>query len=172
MDKESRMRPDEPAPVQPVELNHAEHLVLRAVRAFVVGRGDCLTLRHTLAALCGPRTDQTLCALMVAVRLLALRSRRRLRVHLPGCGVISADELMLLSALAATQGRDGLPAGGGAGLWLSRLTGAPADACLCAAFEDVGRLLAMSGQRLTIQDLEAEADRPAQQLAPAARTLH
>lgn len=166
------MRIDIPAPVQPIELSRAEHLVLRAVRAFVVGRGDCLTLRHTLAALCGAQTDQTLGALMVAVRLLALRSRRRLSVHLPGCGAISGDELMLLAALAAAQARAG-GSGRPACPWIARLIGAPADPSLCAAFEAVGQLLAASGQQLTVRDLEDDVEvLPPAALAGPAYTIH
>lgn len=157
---------------EPVELDQAEHILLWAIRAIAIGRSDCAGLRHAFRDLCGPVGDEALTTLFVLVKQLAFRSRRRLRLHAPGCSGISGDELMLLAAVAAAQGpvRDGaiLPEAP----WLSQLIGAEADSSLIASARALAGLLARSGCRLIAGELRrpgAAALRPPE---AEARVLH
>jgi hypothetical protein len=158
-------------PAEPVELDFAHHVLLTGVRALIVGRGDCVVVRRAFGELCGPRADQMLGTLYLVVKLLAFASRRRLRVHLPGCSAVSQDELMLLSAFTEAQGWAPHPAGRRApqaGSWIERLTGAERDRALDAAMADLADLLALSGRRLERLDLDCNPDAA----EPARRTLH
>ena len=83
-----------------VELDDLDRAVLWAMRSVAVGRLDCPSLRRAMVDLYGPAADQILCALLVMVRLLANRSVKGLRMHMPGSNAVSRDELMILSAFS------------------------------------------------------------------------
>ena len=133
-----------------IEIDGVGHAVLWAVRAFVVGRGECAVVRRLFQDLCGPAADETLTTLFLAVKLLAFRSQRRLRIHLPGCRCVSGDELTLLAAVAAAREPTGGTGAAPLDRWLSRLSGTAPDSSLIRAFEAVGELLAAAGCEVSI----------------------
>jgi len=155
-----------------IEIDGVGHAVLWAVRAFVVGRGECAVVRRLFEDLAGPAADETLTSLFLAVKLLAFRSQRRLRIHLPGCRGVSGDELTLLAAVAAARE----PAvGTGAALldrWLSRLIGAAPDPSLVRAFESVGAHLRAAGCEVSIGAPPDWRNRQSGATAPRGVTLH
>ena len=126
----------------PIELDFPAHAVLLGVRAIAVGRGDCPLLKQRFTELCGPLADRTLSTLFIVVKLLALKSRRRLSVHVPGCAGISGDEIMLLAAIAQAQSRPG-PAQPNSS-WMARLTGGVFDPALERSVAEVAELLSLS----------------------------
>jgi hypothetical protein len=138
------MEADTDAPV-PVELDFVAHALLGGLRAHAVGHGDCGLVKQRLSALCGSLAEDMDAAILLVVRLLALRSRRRLRVHLPHCSGLSGDEMMWLAAVADGQGR-GAPQLRSHS-WMTRLAGV-FDPGLEWAVAEVARVLARSGRRL------------------------
>lgn len=161
------MHQDLDEPTEPVDLDFAGHVLLCGLRAQVVGRGDCPLVQRHFEELCGPLAARAQGALFVVMKLLALRSQRRLRVHLPGCSSISVDEMMLLSAIADAQA-NGAPAASAGRSWMARLTGGVFDPALERAVCELGDLVARSGHQLGLVTWTA-----AVHAAAAARpTLH
>jgi hypothetical protein len=85
------------------ELHRAEQLLTLALRATVVGHGDCAPLQGAYARTLGAAGDDARQAHFVFIRCLALNGRRRLSVHLPRCRAVSADELAILEVIALAQ---------------------------------------------------------------------
>lgn len=112
----------------------------------------------------GDFADDALNTLFVLVKQIAFKSRRRLRVHAPGCSAISGDELLFLGAIAAAQTEE---AEEPERLWLSRLIGQDADPGLVASVRALARVLAMNGQRLSLGALGELSAPPA-----ASGTVH
>ena len=130
-----------------VGIDFTAHVLLWGLRAHVVGRDQCPLVRRRFHELCGDRADELVGALLLVVRLLALKSQRRIKVHLPGCAAISGDEMMLLAAVADAQDRCGaLP--GPAQSWMARLTGGVFDPSLERSVGDLAALLSRSGRKL------------------------
>ena len=152
----------------PVELDDLDRAVLWAMRSVAVGRLDCPSLRRAFLDLYGPAADQILCALLVMVRLLASRTERGLRMHMPGSSAVSRDELLILSALAVVQE----DACGEAGLCvaaeLAERLGGRVDPSLAAAVQYVAELLSDRGRRLSA----CEAAPPAGPRGRPRRALH
>ena len=134
----------------PVELDDLDRAVLWAMRSVAVGRVDCPSLRRTFVDLYGQTADQILCALMVMIRLLASRTGRGLRMHMPGAGAVSRDELLILAALSALQAE----APENADASLAQLLGLRSEPGLLAAVRYVADLLAERGRRLSGPELE------------------
>ena len=92
------------------DLTRPEHLLVWAMRAIALGHEDCPTLVRTFRAACGVLGDPLLQSYTVFIRYLALVSRQRLRVHVPGCPCVARDERGALAVVAAAQrslhGRD------------------------------------------------------------------
>lgn len=130
----------------PLELDELDRAVLWALRCAGLGRIDCPSLRRTFVDLYGERAaDHTLCGLLVLVRLLGRRLAGGLRLHTPGSGAISRDELMILAALAAAQ--DDLASG--AARSGQTADGLGLDAPLARALLHVAGLLSARGRRLS-----------------------
>jgi hypothetical protein len=142
----------------PVELDELDRTVLWAMRSVAVGRLECPSLRRAFLDLYGPAADQILCALLVMVRLLACRTGRGLRMHMPGSNAVSRDELMILSALAAVQDEEPLDDDAPrAAADLAELLGGRIDASVVSAFRHVGGLLSEGGRRLSAPGLARPA---------------
>lgn len=133
----------------PLDLDDLDRAVLWAMRSVAVGRLDCPSLRRAFVDLYGAAAaDQILCALLVMVRLLASRAAQGLRMHMPGSGAVSRDELLILSALAVVQ-EEGC---GAAPAVLAELTGGRIDPSLASAFQYVAELLSDRGRRLSVPE--------------------
>ncbi len=153
-----------------LELGHVEHLLLQAVRATAIGRGDCPMIRRSFEDVCGPLASQAMTALFVLVKQLAWKSGRPLALHVPGCRGISRDELMLLRAFADAQAAARTQTDVRLDEQLSRLLGRPPDPSIRASIRMVAYLLSLNGHNLTCQEPPAGAS-PAD-AAPAGATLH
>ncbi len=111
----------------------------------------------------GDFADDALNTLFVLVKQIAFKSRRRLRVHAPGCSAISGDELLFLGAIAAAQTEEAEEPERSR----SRLIGQDADPGLAASVRALARVLAMNGQRLSLGALGELSAPPA-----ASGTVH
>jgi hypothetical protein len=136
---------DADAPV-PIELDFVAHALLVGLRGHVVGVPDCPLVRRRLTDLCGAHAEELSAAMLLVVRLLALKSRRRLKVHLPHCSAISSDELIWLSAIADAQCENGARRDPDRS-WMAMLAGV-FDPSLERATADLAAMLAESGRRL------------------------
>ncbi len=85
------------------DLTQAEHLLVWSLRAMAVGHGDCPTLGRTFDRLCAPAGPAALQAYSVLVQLIGLSSRRRLKVHVPGCICLGHDETAVVGVVAAAR---------------------------------------------------------------------
>ena len=85
------------------DLSRPEHLLVWALRAIGVGRGDCPLLVQAFTRALGPKGVEAFGAYFVLVKSIAMTSRRRLAVHVPGCPCLGADELAVLGVVAAAQ---------------------------------------------------------------------
>jgi hypothetical protein len=95
------------------DLDPAEHLLVWGLRTIAVGHGDCPALARTFVSRCGAMGAPALQAYFTLVQLIGMSSRRRLRVHTPGCACVSVDETAVVGIVAAAQdavsgGDDGL----------------------------------------------------------------
>ena len=130
------------------DLSRAEHLVLFGFRAMALGHGDCPALRGAFCGLLGADGDEALCNLMAFVRTVGWRGRRRVRLHTPGCCVLSDDERSVIAAVAAAQLSLFGDGEGALSERLAELLGGPADeGCLMAA-QAVAAALACHGLTL------------------------
>jgi hypothetical protein len=152
----------------PIELDELDRAVLWAMRSVAVGRVDCPSLRRTFVDLYGHAADQILCGLMVMIRLLASRTSRGLRMHMPGASAISRDELLILAALSASQAE--APASADASL--AELLGRGGDQRLVAAVRYVADLLADRGRRLSEPERGLWPGLAAVHPTSRARTVH
>ncbi len=84
-------------------LGYSQHLLLWAFRATAMGHADCPTLRKAFHAACCGLEDEALMGLLVIVRTLGFCGRRKMRLHVPGCRCVSADERTILSLFAAAK---------------------------------------------------------------------
>jgi hypothetical protein len=144
--RSERMAQDRSDDLETVEdLTRPEHLLVWAMRAIALGHEDCPTVVQTFRRLCGANGDQTLQIYVIFIKYLAMTSRRRLQVHVPGCLCMGSDEAAALAIIAAGQrslrSRDerGLRAA------LRDLTQARADESLVLVVQGVARLLDASG---------------------------
>ena len=159
-----------PSTTGALELGYAEHLLLQAVRAMAIGRGDCPMIQRSFADACGPLANQAMTALFVLVKQLAWKSGRRLALHVPGCRRISGDELMLLRAFADAQAVAHTQTDARLDEQLGRLLGRAPDPSIRASIRMVAYLLSLNGHSLTCQETSVGA-RSAQS-PPAGATLH
>lgn len=127
------------------DLTRPEHLLVWAMRAIALGHEDCPTVVRTFRRACGTHGDETLQTYVIFIRYLALSSRHRLQVHVPGCPCVGTDEAAALAIVAAAQGS--LRGGGETGLRtaLRDLTGAGPDETLVFVAQGLARLLVASG---------------------------
>ena len=159
---------DHDTSIEPVELDGAGHALLSGLRAIAVGRAECPAVRRMFADLFGRSGNEALNVLFVFVRQLAFSSKRRLRVHLPGCSAISGDEMIFLSAISAAQ-CEGASAERGMGQWISRLAGRSDVApTLAHTLKALGELLSESGCKVTFD----QASRPTESPPLHSRVLH
>ena len=84
-------------------LSRPEHLLVWALRAIAVGHGDCAVVARTFAHACGEMGAEALQSYVVLVQYIGMTGRRRLRVHVPGCPCVSADETSVVGVVAAAQ---------------------------------------------------------------------
>ena len=157
---------------EPVELSEDEHILLWALRAIMVGRAECAGLRRAWRDTLGATADSAFAHLFTAIGLLRLTSVRMLRIHMPGCGAISGDEMTYLAILAAAQSAP--PPGGPwpEDAWIGRLTGGPVDPCLRLTLRGVADMLRANGKQLELGFVgETEDARASPQTADLA-TIH
>jgi len=93
--------PDDDETIQ--ALSRPEHLLVWALRAIAVGRGDCPLVAQTFAKACGPMGGHALQAYFTLIKFIGMTGRRRLRVHTPGCPCVSTDETAIVGIVAAAQ---------------------------------------------------------------------
>ncbi len=142
---------------RPLELGYAEHLLLQAVRAMAIGRGDCPMIQRAFDDACGPLANQAMTALFVLVKQLGWKSDRRLALHVPGCRGVSGDELMLLRAFADAQAAAEGRTDARLDDQLSRLLGRAPDPSIRASIRMVAYLLSLNGHGLTCRETSAGA---------------
>jgi hypothetical protein len=150
------------------DLSPAEHLLVWGLRTIAVGHGDCPLLTQTFARRCGPMGGAALQAYFTLVQLIGLSSRRRLRVHVPGCACVSVDETAVVGIVAAAQ--DAVSGGDDSLLRmrLGFLARADAAEALRHTAQALARALAAGGQALPVR-IEAMADMTD---SPRLRTVH
>ncbi len=95
------MSEDSLVAAEAISLAEPERLLVRAVRAMAVGRGDCPALLQAFDDACGRMGDPALHAYFVLVRSIGMTSRRRLRVLYPSCPTTTFDERALVGVVAA-----------------------------------------------------------------------
>ncbi len=87
--------------VQARPIVEPERLLVWALRAMAVGRGDCPCLLRAFSDACGRMGHPVLHAYFVLVRSIGVTSRRRLRVLYPGCPDTTFDERAIVGVVAA-----------------------------------------------------------------------
>lgn len=85
------------------DLRQPEHLLVLALRAIAVGHADCPAVRQAFLSACGANGDQARMGYFLLVRQIGMAGRRRLKLHLPGCVCLSADERAIVAVVAAAQ---------------------------------------------------------------------
>jgi hypothetical protein len=85
------------------DLRRPEHLLVWTLRAIAVGHADCPAVRQAFASACGDAGDQARMGFFLLVRQIGMAGRRRLRLHMPGCVCLSADERAIVAVVAAAQ---------------------------------------------------------------------
>jgi hypothetical protein len=78
-----------------------ERLLVWALRAMAVGRGDCPCLLRAFGDACGRMGAPALHAYFVLVKSIGMTSRRRLRVLYPNCAHVTFDERAIVGVVAA-----------------------------------------------------------------------
>ncbi len=125
-------------------LSRPEHLLVWALRVIAIGHEDCPVLVQTFDRTCGPLGLQALAAYHLVVCVIGMTGRRRLKVHVPGCPCVSADEQAIVAVVsAAPDSLDGDEAALRAGL-RTLIEQEPAEALVIAA-QAVGRILQAQG---------------------------
>jgi hypothetical protein len=150
------------------DLCRAEHLLVWALRAIGVGRGDCPLLAQTFHRSLGPKGPEALGAYFVLVKSIAMASRRRLAVHVPGCASLGADELAVLGIVAAAQSEADAEDPGLLRLRLRFLVAGEPNPVLARAARIVARALQRGGFSLPQR---AEAP-PSPDSPPELRVIH
>jgi hypothetical protein len=84
-----------------VSVSEPERLLVWALRAMAIGRGDCPGLLRAFTDAYGRMGAPALHAYFVLVKSIGMTSRRRLRVHFPGCPDCSFDERAIVGVVAA-----------------------------------------------------------------------
>jgi hypothetical protein len=109
-------------------------------------------------------------AYFVLVKSIALASRRRLAVHVPGCACLGADELAILGIVAAAQSEADADADapGLLGLRLRFLVAGEPNPVLARAARIVARALQLGGHALPRR---AEAP-PCREHPPGLHVIH
>jgi len=152
------------------DLSRPEHLLVWAMRAIALGHEDCPTLVNTFRRVCGARAEQTLQAYGVFIKYVAMTSRQRLGVHVPGCPCVGGDEAAVVSVIAAAQSSlhdlDEAPLRAR----LGGLVGREPDGALLFAAQSIARLLAASGLTLPLSAIGADEGRAPD--ASPMRVLH
>lgn len=135
---------------EPVELSEDGHVLLWAMRAIVVGRSECVGLRRAWRDTFGAAAETAFAHLFTAVGLMRLTSARMLRIHMPGCGAISGDEMTYLAILSAAQSPAPTTGPWPEDAWIGRLTGGPVDSCLRLTLRCVADMLRANGKHLDL----------------------
>ena len=78
-----------------------EALLVWAIRALAVGRGDCPCLLRAFGDACARMGPPVLHAFFVLVKSIGMTSRRRLCVLYPGCPDTTFDERAIVGVVAA-----------------------------------------------------------------------
>ena len=126
------------------ELTAPEHLLVWAMRAIALGREDCPVVVKTFRRACGANGDQVLQAYAVFARYVALTAQKRLKVHVPGCPCMSADEASMLAVVAAAQSSLHTLDEQALKDQLARLAGRQAEDSLLIVAQSIGQLLEAS----------------------------
>ncbi len=95
------MSNDAPPCAQERPIVEPERLLVWAIRAMAIGRGDCPCLLRAFSDACGRMGPPVLRAYFVLVRSIGMTSRRRLRVLYPGCSDTTFDERAIVGVVAA-----------------------------------------------------------------------
>jgi hypothetical protein len=148
------------------DLDRPEHLLVWALRAIVLGHGDCPMLKRTFDRVCGPMSGDALITYTAIVKIIAMTGRRRLLVHVPGCAAVSPDEKAIVGVVAIAQSsfrgdETALRA------HIAVLLGNEAPQTLIMAAQAVGRILQSRGCLLPYRN--AAEDGPSSRPCP---TLH
>ncbi len=85
------------------DLHRPEHLLILALRAIALGHGECPAIRQGFINACGLQGEEARLSFFVLVRQIGTTGRRKLRLHMPGCICLSADERAILAVVAAAQ---------------------------------------------------------------------
>jgi hypothetical protein len=86
---------------EPVAIVEPERLLVWALRAMALDRGDCPALLQAFSDACGRMGAPALHAYFVLVRSIGMASRRRLRVLYPRCPNVTFDERAIVGVVAA-----------------------------------------------------------------------
>ena len=150
------------------DLTRPEHLLVWAMRAIALGHEDCPTVVRTFRHACGTHGDETLQTYVIFIRYLALSSRRRLQVHVPGCPCVGTDEAAALAIIAAALSKARCRAGGETGLRtaLLDLTEAGPDETLVFVAQGLARLLDASGLAVPDRSISPRAQWRQPEAAP------
>jgi len=95
------MMEDALAVTEAMALVEPERLLVWALRAMAVGRGDCPGLLRAFNNACGRMGAPALHAYFVLVKSIGMTSRRRLRVLCPSCPDFTFDERAIVGVVAA-----------------------------------------------------------------------
>lgn len=129
------------------ELSAAERLILWSIRALAEGQSNWSLVQKELWGCCGPVTiEAVLQSLHETLTVLAVHHRRVLTVRKLGIPRLSADEVTLLSLIAAAQ-RGHASKTEAISRWLVRNNGHEA---MMAAASRFAESLTRSGIRLTL----------------------
>ena len=153
------------------DLSRPEHLLVWALRAIAIGRGDCPLVAQTFTKACGPMGGHALHAYFVLIKFIGMTGRRRLRVHTPGCPCVSTDETAIVGVVAAAQ--ESIRASNETLLKMRLgflVEGEPQQAYMFAA-QAVARIFEASGHVLPLH-LDTCGQRPAEGCTPRLRVVH
>src|SRR5580698_9147920 len=95
------MADDALASTEAMAVVEPERLLVWALRAMAVGRGDCPGLLRAFSDACGRMGGPALHAYFVLVKSIGMTSRRRLRVLFPSCPDFTFDERAIVGVVAA-----------------------------------------------------------------------
>ncbi len=121
-------------------------LLVHSWRLTMAHGAECPLIASKFRCSCGVGADRVFCAFRVFLRVLALSQRQRLRANPPGQATLTADEVRLLTLIAAAQ--NDYPATLDAHLgWLA---GPSLRKALENSVRELAGLLRDAGQRLPV----------------------
>lgn len=99
---------DEPLAPQTLlpEMTPGTVLAIFGFRACAVGRAGCCTLRSAYQRALADDCPTALANMLTFVRMVGYHGRRRVRLSVPGCGRMTADEMLVAAIFAACQAKD------------------------------------------------------------------